>query len=340
MNKSEGSEEKFKEILEAYTILSDSKKRQAYDQFGSAGVSGQGVDFSEFFKGSGAHFDFEDLFNDFGFSTFDRMFKEEMRRSPRRGNDLKVDLEVSFEEAVQGAEKEVMIERTKACPHCHGKGYEKESDKVKCDACNGHGMIEKTQRTPFGMFSTRTTCRKCQGEGTLLNNPCKECKGQGLMKERKKVKVKIPEGIDNGNHLRLKGEGNSGSLGGETGDLYILVFVKPHKVFKRDENDIYIELPVSFPEAALGAEVEVPTLKGKARLIIPEGTQSETIFRLKGQGIKDLHESSVGDEFVKVIVQTPTKVSAKARKLLEEMAREDGKNVRKNFFEGLKRKFQ
>lgn len=344
------AEEKFKEIQEAYSVLSDKQKRQAYNSFGHGFEGFKGFQRSSGFSGtggfSGFDFDFSDIFNAFTGSGFSDIFGEGFRHEsgPRSGSDIKVTLSVSFEEAAFGTEKEIVIERTALCSACNGKGYIKESDVQTCPACHGSGRTVRARRTMFGVFQTVTTCNKCGGTGKIVKNPCKKCNGKGFVREKNRVKVKIPAGINSGNYLRLKGQGNAGQRGGRYGDVYVVIFVEPHEIFKRDNSDVYCEIPISFSEAALGSEIEAPTLYGMAKLRVPPGTQSGTIFRMKGKGIKKLNSSGKGDEYVKVILETPKSLSREERELFKELLKkEKTRNNRKSFFEkfyeSVKKKF-
>jgi len=344
------AEEKFKEVQEAYSVLSDKQKRQAYDSFGHGFEGFKGFQRGRGFQGfegfSGFDFDFSDIFDAFTGGGFSDVFGERFRREsgPKRGSDIKVTLSVSFEEAAFGTEKEIVVERRAECSACHGKGYTKESDIQTCPICHGSGRVSKTRRTLFGVFQTVTTCHKCNGTGKVVRKPCSACGGQGFVKERKKIKVKVPAGINSGNYLRLPGQGNTGEKGGMPGDVYVVIFVEPHGIFKRDNSDVYCEIPISFSEAALGSEIEAPTLYGVARLRVPAGTQSGTIFRLKGRGIKKLNASGKGDEYVKVILETPKHLSARERELFEELMKEEKtrshrKSVFEKFYEKIRKKF-
>ena len=247
----------------------------------------------------------------------------------RRGSDLRYDLETNLEEAYKGTTKNITIPRLEKCENCNGLGTKKESDIANCPDCNGTGVIRMTQRTPFGMLATTTTCRKCHGNGSHIKNPCPECNGKGIVRNTRKIEIKIPAGAEEGTNLRIRGEGEAGEKGAETGDLYVIIHVKEHDIFERHGDDIYVKVSIPFPIAALGGEVEVPTLDGKAKLKIPSGTQSNTIFRMKGKGIPYLHGYGQGNENVEVIIEVPKKLSKKQKEILNEFEKESGK---KGFF--------
>ena len=322
LNKSPDAVEKFKEINEAAAVLGDDEKRKQYEQFGTAGPKSEssgfsGFDFSDFMSESGNFgFDFDNI--------FDNLFSggEPGKRRRQRGSDLRYDLEIELEDAAFGAAKTITFPTTEECPKCHGTGAENPDDVVTCSECNGRGVTTRTQRTPFGLFSTTTTCRKCKGQGKYTKSACSECKGRGIVQKNKKIEIKIPAGAVDGTNLRIQGAGEAGERGTSSGDLYLVIHVKPHKIFERHENNVYIKVPLSFATASLGGEIEVPTLKGKANLKIPAGTQSNTVFRMKHQGIPGLNSHSVGDENVEVIISIPEKLTKKQKKLLEDFEKE------------------
>lgn len=330
------AEEKFKEINEAYEVLSDPNKRARYDQFGHAGVGGNGQGGFEGFSGFGG---FDDIFGDI-FDMFGGGFGSSRRRSgPQKGADLKYEFTISFEEAAFGADKEINITRHENCDKCHGTGAKAGTAKKTCPQCNGTGEIRYAQRTPLGQFVNVKTCDVCHGEGTIIEQPCEKCKGSGKIKRDRKIHMKIPAGVDNGSVIPLRGEGEPGIKGGPAGDLYIVIRVRPHEIFQRDGNDVLCEIPITFVQAALGDELIVPTLDGKVKYKIPEGTQSGTIFRLKGKGIPNIRGYGRGDHYVKVVVEVPKKLNEKQKELLRKFADEMGEDVheqRKTFFDKVK----
>ena len=329
--------EKFKEVSEAYRILSDVEKKGVYDQYGHAGLqSDLGAGGGGF---AGADFDPMKVFRDFsaqwsssGGSVFDTLFGG--RASPRGGQpgaDLQYAMEVSFKEAAFGMEKEIQLARHESCSNCNGSGVKPGSSPQTCSTCRGTGSIAVSQ----GFFSMSRTCTHCHGRGTVIKDPCKECRGSGRVRRTRRVKVKIPAGINNGSHLRLTSQGEAGLRGGPAGDLYIVIRVRPHLIFKREGDTVICEVPISFTLAALGGEIRVPTLDGRARLKIPPGTQTNKIFRLRKMGIPHLHSSRRGDQWVKVIIETPVSLSAEQKQLLrklEEAARGNGQPKSKSFF--------
>ena len=331
------AEERFKEVNEAYQILSDPERRAQYDRFGHSafqGAPGQGpfggFDFSQGFEEV-----FSDIFGDF-FGTG----RGRARSRSRRGDDLRYDLEVEFEEAARGTEKVVRFQRLTLCEGCNGTRSKGGSTGARqCPNCRGSGQV----RTQQGFFSISTTCSQCRGEGTIISEPCPKCQGQGRIRKQESLSVKIPAGVDNGSRLKLRGEGEAGYGGGTPGDLYVIIHVKEHSLFARQENHIVIEVPISFPQAALGCEIEVPTLEGKVKLKVPSGTQSGKVLRLKGKGIVDLHGYGRGDQLIRVVVETPRSLTARQREILEEFAQLDGKAVNhplsKGFVDKLKEMF-
>jgi len=333
------AEAKFKEINEAYEVLSDSQKRAQYDQFGHAAFE-QGAGFGGFNGGFGdfGFSDLGDIFESF-FGGFGGRTSSRTRRGPQKGADLKSSVEISFEEAAFGVEKEISIHRMEVCDKCEGSGAKPGTEPVTCQHCNGTGQIQYKQRTPFGQFVNIKTCDVCHGEGKVITNPCDKCNGKGRIRKQKKIMINIPAGIDDGQTIKLGGEGEPGLKGGPSGDLFITVKVKPHAIFQRQGNDVICEIPITFVQAALGAELEVPTLDGKVKYQVPEGTQTGTVFRLKNKGIPFLRGSGRGDQYVKVQVEVPKKLNEKQKAILREFAELSGDEVheqRKSFFDKMK----
>lgn len=345
VSKDPKAKEKFQEILEAYNVLSDEQKRANYDQFGHAaeGFSGYRSGF-EGFSGAGMDFDFSNLFENFsgfeGFGSFSDLFGGQRTRTRQRhGENLRIDLSVPFEEAVFGATKTIAVEHVENCESCNGTGGERGAAKKNCPTCKGRGIVQRTQRTPFGFFSTQTTCNQCHGEGQIVEKPCKTCNGKGRVRKTREIEIQIPAGIETGMHLRVSGQGNVGQNGGRPGDLFVVLFVEKHVFFKRDGADIFLESPITFSEAALGTELHVPTLHGKATIRIPQSTQTDTIFRLKSKGVKDLKTGKTGDQFVKVKVATPTHLTKRQREIISEFGEQNGvKEKREGFFDKLKKR--
>lgn len=334
------AEAKFKEINEAYAVLSDPQKRKQYDMYGHSGLDGTGFDG---FRGFGGFdFGFEDIFDTFfGGSPFGRSTRR--KSGPRRGNDLKYSLEISFLEAAFGVTKEINVTRMQLCHVCGGSGSKPGTKPETCRHCNGTGQIRHVQATPFGQMVNMRTCEVCHGEGTIITNPCDECRGNGRVQKISKISINVPAGIDNGQTISLRGEGEPGMMGGPPGDLYVSIRVKPHPLFKREGYDVICEIPITFTQAALGAELEIPTLEGTIKYNIPEGTQTGTVFRLKNKGIKHLRSNAKGDQLVRVNVEVPTKLSAKQKELLKQFAEISGDEVfqqRKSFFDKMKDLFQ
>lgn len=333
----EESEAKFKEVTEAYEILSDAEKRARYDRFGHSGVDPQsGGAYGQDFGGFGDIFD--DIFDIFG-GGFSRGRR---RQGPVRGADLRYDLNLEFKEAVFGTEKEIQIRRTENCTTCHGTGAKPGTGKETCPTCKGLGEVRYAQQTPFGQFVRTSTCSTCSGTGEIIKEKCNTCDGAGKVIRTKKIKVKVPAGVDNGSIISMRGEGEAGDRGGPSGDLYIYINVSEDKIFSRSGNNIYVSIPISFAEAALGAEIEVPTLEGIENFNIPEGTQTGTEFRLKGKGVPNLKGYGRGDLYFTVDIQVPTKLTEKQKELLREFAKDIGdsyKENKKGFFKKMKDAF-
>jgi len=310
-NKDHGAEEKFKEISEAYEVLSDPDKRAAYDRFGQAGAQGFGGRGFEGFDFGG----FGDIFDAFfgGTSTA-------RRAGPHQGGDLRYSMTISFEDAVFGCEREAEIVRTERCSVCGGTKSERGSQPERCPACNGTGEVRRAQRSIFGQFVNVTACSQCHGEGRIITRPCPHCRGQGRERVIRKISIKVPAGVDGGTQIRLSGEGDAGRSGGSPGNLYITLSVQKHKLFKRDGNDIFYELPINFAQAALGDEVGIPTLDGDSTLKIPAACQTGRIFRLKEKGVPHLRGHGRGDQLVRVHVVTPQSLDTKQKKLFKELA--------------------
>lgn len=336
INKEANATEKFKEINEAASVLGDDQKRAQYDQFGNADDFKQASGYSGFdprdFRDFGEDFDFGDIFDMFfggGQGNFSRR-----GRNNYRGSDLRFDLNIDLEDVASGVEKTIMLDRLSKCEKCEGNGAEDENDIVICGACKGSGRVTKSRRTPFGIFQTTAACDSCNGEGKIVKSPCKVCKGKGTLQKEAKIKINIPPGVEDGTRLRVTGEGDSGTRGFGPGDLYVVIHVRQHKLFVRDGDDLYMETPISFTQAVLGDTIEVPTIEGTTKVKIPPGTQSHTIFRLKGYGITHLNRYGKGDQNVRVIVQIPETITKKQRDLLEKFASESGDDAEpsKGFF--------
>ena len=327
------AEEHFKEAKEAYEVLSDTQKRAAYDQFGHAGVSQQGV-------GSGGAGGFGDVFND----VFGDIFGTRSSSGPRvhRGADLRYPLELDLEEAVAGCTVPIEIPAWSACDTCKGNGARPGSSPVNCETCQGKGQVRMQQ----GFFSIQQTCPRCRGNGTVIKDPCQSCRGQGRIRRNKKLSVKIPAGVDEGDRIRLSGEGEPGQRGGPSGDLYVEVRVRAHPIFEREESHLYCEVPISFAKATLGGEIDVPTLDGRVKLKIPSETQTGKLFRLRGKGVKLIRGNSPGDLLCRIVVETPVNLSRKQKELLAEFEGSmNGDNAEhcpraSSWFDGVKRFFE
>lgn len=336
------AEEKFKEIGEAYEILSDADKRARYDQFGHAGVDpnyGAGG-----YGGGFGGVDLNDLFGDLG----DLFGMGGGRRranpnAPRRGGDIRVSLALSFMEAVHGCTKTVSVNRQDVCAECGGSGAAKGTSPDTCPDCRGSGYVTVQQRTPFGVMQSSQPCTRCGGKGKIIKSPCPKCHGSGKTSSAKRVEVNIPAGIDDDQSLRLQGLGDAGVNGGPSGDLIVIVTVRPDAMFERDRFDVHVTVPITYSQAVLGAEIEVPTIDGKVRYDVPEGTQSGTMFRLRGKGIQYVRGRGRGDQYVQVVVEIPkklTKAQREALKKFEETLKDDNYEQRKGFFKSLRDKFE
>ena len=338
------AEQKFKEVNEAYEVLSDSNKKARYDQFGFAGVDpnyGAGAGGGGGFGGF-TDFDFGDLGDIFG-SFFGGGFGGNSRSSrsgPQRGESIRVGVTVSFEEAAFGCEKEVTVDRVDQCPTCKGSGCEPGTTPEVCTQCGGSGQVQQRRQTPMGVFATTTTCPKCGGRGKIIHSPCKDCNGTGQQRKRKTIQVNIPAGIDNGQTISLRGQGNAGRNGGPAGDLLITVTVRPHQLFRREGNDVLCEAPITFTQAVLGGEMEIPTIDGKVKYDIPEGTPTGTTFRLRGKGIPNLNGRGRGDQYVTVYIETPRNLNREQKEALKKFSQSLGEHnyeARKNFFSKFKK---
>lgn len=325
----EGAEEKFKEANEAYEILSDPDKRAAYDRFGHAGVE-QGA-------GGGGGASFSDIFGD----VFGDIFGGGRARSgPQRGSDLRYTLELDLEEAVKGTTVQIKVPTLVHCHECNGSGAAKGSTPISCTTCGGVGQVRMQQ----GFFSVQQTCPSCRGNGKTISDPCRKCHGQGRFEEQKTLSVKVPPGVDNGDRIRLAGEGESGPNGGPNGDLYVQIATREHPIFERDGKHLYCEVPISIVDAALGGELEVPTLEGRVKLKIPTETQTGKLFRLRGKGVAPVRGGSTGDLLCRVVVETPVNLTGKQKDLLRQFQESTGDGShsprKKSWFDGVKDFFE
>ena len=336
------AEEKFKEVNEAYEVLSDSEKKARYDQFGFAGVDpnfgagGGGY-------GGGAGFDFGDLGDIFG-SFFGGGFGGGQTRrnpnAPQRGESIRMNLTISFEEAAFGCEKELTVDRYESCETCHGSGAAPGTSPETCPDCGGSGVVQTRRQTPMGVFASTAPCSRCGGRGKIIKEPCKDCRGSGMVRRRRKIQASVPAGIDNGQTISIRGQGHAGKNGGPAGDLLVTITVRPHELFRREGTSVLCEAPITFPQAVLGAELEIPTIDGKVKYDIPEGTQSGTTFRLKGKGIPALNGRGRGDQYVTVYIETPRNLNREQKEALKKFAEAVGENnyeERKSFFRKFKK---
>jgi molecular chaperone DnaJ len=333
------AEARFKEANEAYEVLSDSEKRARYDQFGFAGVD------PNYGAGGGAGFDggfdFGDLGDIFG-SFFGGGFggSARPRNGPQRGESLRMALSLTFEEAAFGCEKEISVDKVEQCESCKGTGAAAGTSPETCPNCGGSGQVQQRRQTPMGVFATTGPCPRCSGRGKIVKTPCKDCGGTGQVRRRKSLKVSIPQGIDNGQIISLRGQGNAGRNGGPAGDLQIVVTVEPHPLFRRDGYDVYCEAPITFAQAVLGGEMEIPTIDGKVKYDIPEGTQTGTTFRLRGKGVPVTNGRGRGDQYVTVYIETPRNLNREQKEALKKFSatlKENNYEERKSFFKKFKK---
>lgn len=335
------AEEKFKEVNEAYEVLSDADKKARYDQYGHAGVDpnfGAGG-FGGGFDGS---FDFGDLGDIFG-SFFGGGFGGGRRtnpNAPQRGESIRMSIAISFEEAAFGCEKAVTVERYETCDTCHGNGCAPGTSPEVCPDCHGTGTVQVRRQTPMGVFATSSPCPKCGGKGRIIHQPCKDCRGSGMVRKKKTIQASIPAGIDNGQTISIRGQGNAGKNGGPAGDLLITITVRPHELFRREGTSVLCEAPITFTQAVLGAELEIPTIDGKVKYTLPEGTQSGTTFRLKGRGIPSINGRGRGDQYVTVYIETPKNLNKEQKEALKKFAETMGESnyeEQKKFFKKFKK---
>ena len=335
------AEEKFKEVNEAYEVLSDADKKARYDQYGHAGVDpnfGAGG-FGGGFDGS---FDFGDLGDILG-SFFGGGFGGGRRtnpNAPQRGESIRMSIAISFEEAAFGCEKAVTVERYETCDTCHGNGCAPGTSPEVCPDCHGTGTVQVRRQTPMGVFATSSPCPKCGGKGRIIHQPCKDCRGSGMVRKKKTIQASIPAGIDNGQTISIRGQGNAGKNGGPAGDLLITITVRPHEMFRREGTSVLCEAPITFTQAVLGAELEIPTIDGKVKYTLPEGTQSGTTFRLKGKGIPSINGRGRGDQYVTVYIETPKNLNKEQKEALKKFAETMGESnyeEQKKFFKKFKK---
>jgi molecular chaperone DnaJ len=339
------AETRFKEINEAYEILSNPDKRARYDQYGHAGVDpnfGAGGGFGGFGGAEGFDFgDLGDLFGSFfgGGGGFGGSSRHSNPTAPQRGESIRQAVTISFEEAAFGCRKEVTVDRLESCETCHGSGCAPGTTPEVCPECHGTGVVQVRRQTPMGVFASTAPCTRCGGKGKIIHQPCKDCHGSGLVRKRKTIETSIPAGIDNGQTISIRGQGNAGRNGGQTGDLLITITIRPHELFRREGTSVLCSAPITFAQAVLGAELEIPTIDGKVKYDLPEGTQSGTTFRLKGKGIPALNGRGRGDQYVTVYIETPRDLTREQKEALTKFADlmgENSEDARKPFFKNKK----
>ena len=333
------AEEKFKEVNEAYEVLSDPDKKARYDQYGHAGVDpnfGAGAGFD----GSFDFGDLGDIFGNFFGGGFGGGGRRTNPNAPQRGESIRLSLTISFEEAAFGCEKEITVERMEQCGTCSGSGCAAGTTPEVCPDCHGTGQVQVRRQTPMGVFATSSPCGRCGGKGKIIHQPCPDCRGTGAVRKRKTIKASVPAGIDNGQTISIRGQGNAGINGGPAGDLLITITVRPHELFRREGTSVLCEAPITFTQAVLGAELEIPTIDGKVKYTLPEGTQSGTTFRLKGKGIPSINGRGRGDQYVTVYIETPRNLNKEQKDALKKFAETMGDNnyeERRKFFKKSKK---
>ena len=340
VSEDEEATEKFKEISEAYAVLSDEEKRKTYDQFGHAGMDGfsnedifRNVNFEDIFQGFGGGFDMGNIFEMFGFGGGNR------RGGPQRGSDIYAEIDITLEEASKDIEKNISIMHDVECPVCHGSKSEPGSNPKECQTCGGTGQVKQVTNTILGQMMNVRPCPECRGEGKIITEPCKNCNGKGKVRENNTISIKIPAGVESGSRLRVPGEGNAGDFNGGYGDLIVLINVKPHQKFEREGPNLYYEQQISFVQASLGDSIDIPTIDGEIELKIPPGTQSDSVFRLRGQGMPIMRRNSKGNLYVTASVVVPQKLNEKQKELLKEFAEISGEEIKtyeKGFFDKVK----
>ena len=333
------AEEKFKEVNEAYEVLSDPDKKARYDQYGHAGVDpnfGAGAGFD----GSFDFGDLGDIFGNFFGGGFGGGGRRTNPNAPQRGESIRLSLTISFEEAAFGCEKEITVERMEQCGTCGGSGCAAGTTPEVCPDCHGTGQVQVRRQTPMGVFATSSPCGRCGGKGKIIHQPCPDCRGTGAVRKRKTIKASVPAGIDNGQTISIRGQGHAGKNGGPAGDLLITITVRPHELFRREGTSVLCEAPITFAQAVLGAELEIPTIDGKVKYDLPEGTQSGTTFRLKGKGIPSINGRGRGDQYVTVYIETPRNLNKEQKDALKKFAETMGDNnyeERRKFFKKSKK---